>query len=444
MKDSLFNKCYNIYLAAKSGVPFWDNLAIDVGYPSKEAPDGELLRCAVKGERRKRKLPAKGAHVNKSNSDNPADYIDKIEHDYSDEEGGESSIIMNFPEEHADKLKEIFEQQCKDGADILSFHGFNPDIWEVRHVKSNLWNMPIAFGGKIVCYQSKISIAPIGSKGLTLDILDKYFKDLVIGDLHVALKPLQYSSDGDVLEIDFADLHIGVKEVYETKDEIEARAYKVAREICGRCVGKKFSKIVIVLLGDVFHFDTKKRTTSSGTPLATNGMTSQEIFDIAYKMFVTILGMFSSIAPVEIVPVSGNHDSVTSYMLIKTLEAHFRNDDNITIDSTHLSRKTRKFGNTLVGFVHGTMSIKNMRAWLQVDARKEWGETKWSEIHTAHFHHQKGEEGGGIIIRYVSSLADTDEWHYEKGFIGARKGVMSFVWDLEDGIKEVWFTCVDN
>jgi len=445
MNEEVFKLCYNRYLRAEKGEAFWMELAIEASFPTKENPDGEKLRLAIKSERIKRGLPTKSQILaNVSGSEDPSDYIEKIEQSSNEDDGeGESSIIMHFPEESADKLKEIFEAKNKKSKDMLRFHGFDTEIWEIGWVTSNGWNMPSGGGSKIVCYQSKITITLKGTKGLTLEDVDDYFDKKTIGN-HIPSEPKQYSEVGEVLEIDLADFHINNKGVYDSEFTIREKLDYVSKEIYNKCIGRKFSKIVFAILGDTCNVDTKSRTTTQGTGVTTNGMTNAEMFDDAFTMFVELINFFSNIAPIEVVPVNGNHDYITSYMLVKALEAWFRNDENIEIDSAHLPRKTRTFGNTLVGFVHGNMSIKNMRGWLQVEAREDWGETKWSEIHAGHVHHQKGEEGGGIIIRYLPSIADTDEWHYEKGFIGARKGIMSFVWDLEDGLKEMWFSSVDN
>ena len=439
MQDHIFEECHKAYLNAKPGETFWSELADKFGFES-----GEKLRKKVQKEREKRGLPNKGeAYVNKDGGLEPINYIDKISKE-EDDESGESSITMNFPEGTADILKAIFDRQNKDEKDLLNFHGFDVEVWTIKNGRSNAWNMPSGDGEKIICFQTKISVVLRSSAKITFEDIDNFFSKYVFNKKHRILKPKNYSMDGEVLEIDFADFHIGNRAFYDGGIEVKEKAIHVTRDIVARCKGRKFSKIYLILLGDMLHFDTKSKTTTGGTQLDNDGSTQSEIYDKAIELFITIIDIFASIAPIEIISINGNHDYSTSYMFASNLDAYFRDNVNITFDKSHMPRKYRLIGNTLVGFAHGDgISAKNMRTWLQVEARKEWGKAKWSELHIGHVHHQKGEEGGGIIQRYVSSITDTDRWHYEKGFIGARKGVMSFVWGLENGFREIWFSSVD-
>ena len=64
---------------------------------------------------------------------------------------------------------------------------------------------------------------------------------------------------------------------------------------------------------------------------------------------------------------------------------------------------------------------------------------KYAEVHAGHWHSQTTAEKNGMVLRYLPSITGTDEWHYNKGFVGAVKATVSFVWG-DTGLKEIWHT----
>jgi hypothetical protein len=73
---------------------------------------------------------------------------------------------------------------------------------------------------------------------------------------------------------------------------------------------------------------------------------------------------------------------------------------------------------------------------MPIEARKDWGETLFAEIHAGHFHSEQAvKEENGVIVRYLSSPSGSDNWHYESGYVGAIKKAQSFVWDKNKGME---------
>lgn len=371
MQENIFRECYNRYLSAKPGESFWVELAEKFGYESHEA-----LRKAVQRERQRRNLPSKNdaSIYSEKESMNPDDYIDEMKQDNSDERG-ESIIKFNFPEEQADILVKIFSDKNKTDEDILKYHGYDVSIWKVSKVQSNVWHMPSGNGTRIRCYQNKIIVEP--KKQITINDIDRMFRDykFEFKSPHKPIKP-EYYDNGSVLEIDFTDFHFGSAGAYDTGISVEEKVEKIVNDIFERASTRSFSKILIVLLGDTLHFDTKSRTTTGGTPVTTDGRTPDQIHKSAFHSIVNAVNILGRLAPIEIISVNGNHDYITSQLFILSLWAYFKNDENITVDTTQSSRKTRLIGNTLLGFSHGDISQKKYEGLVAGRGKRRLGQGK--------------------------------------------------------------------
>jgi hypothetical protein len=414
--DACFRKSNNIDDIS------WDDLARKFGYGN-----GEILRNRFKREKKKERLIPLEKEDNKG---------EEIQYRQSEEIKSDGTVI-------SDKLIKICESESKTPKSLLIAHGFDPDLFELIAVKNNLWHglKTDDNGDRLIMYQSKLTAKPKSSAQLTFTDIDNFFNNYTNKN-YFAEPRKNIGEDGDkILEIDLADTHIGSRSFDKNSSQTILDNFRYTIEnIYNKCKYKELSKIYLIPLGDIFHFDNAKTTTTDGTQLDSNGMIYPEIFDVGASLFIEAIDMLSNLAPLETVYIGGNHDKTFGYFLIKSLEYYYRLDDNITVDSSHLTRKFRKFGNSLVGFCHGDMPKNNISTWLKTEARKEWGETKFGECHAGHFHSQTTIEQDGLIVRYLPSMGMTDGWHYDKGYVSSVKSTVSFLWDKTNGLEEMWFT----
>lgn len=338
----------------------------------------------------------------------------------------------------SDRLVLMMEEECKNPRRLLELHNYDPDQWVIVDAVNNLWHMKESWrlgGGNALLYQSKIRVRPLGNKDFSMADIEKFLNALNGVEIPI-YSPSNYDPDGEILEVCLADLHNGKRNVYDIVS-IEEATKQVMEEIMLRIGDRKISKIYLVPLGDILHFDNTRKTTSGGTQLDTDGSTVHEIFEKALFMFIRIIESLRQIAPVEYIHIPGNHDYTLSYTFAMSLSMYFRNDSNVSFDCGHLPRKWRIMYNTLVGWSHGDISKQNASGWLMVEAREDWGKVKFAEVHAAHVHHQVTLEKNGMILRHVPSLNGTDEWHYHKGFVGAQKATMAFLYG-RTGLREIW------
>lgn len=326
---------------------------------------------------------------------------------------------------------------------VMQAHNLNPDEWKVISFTSNAWQSQVKGGRKIVLWQSKITVKPVNTTEITFEDIDRYFASK---DLTVPIIPMTdyYDPKGEVLEICIPDLHAGLLSWrYETGEDYDLnitkkRFFKAISDIVARCNGTSFSKILLVTLGDLLHTDNDNQTTTKGTFQQVDGRLAK-IFDYTLDMMIDAIKILSEIAPVEVVYLCGNHDRVLGYTLIKATEKAFGRDERVTFDVTPNPQKYRLLGNTLIGWTHGDMSKKNMHGWLQDRARKEFGKSKYAEIHSGHLHSEQVYEVAGITIRHMPNLAAASYWEHQQGYPHTTKTVVCYRWHLKKGLRSIWY-----
>jgi hypothetical protein len=345
----------------------------------------------------------------------------------------------------SEKLIKIFEADSKNPIAVMVAHGLDPQEWQVVSYKNNMWNMPKKDGDPYVMLQSKITVKPlVMPSGVMIKDVDSFFKKLEETSGVIEYRKVgKYtpSNKGVVLEINLADLHVG-NSPREAGKTIQEKVDEVLSDIISRCKNMNIDKIILVQLGDIFHYDTHARTTTGGTQIE-SGTNFPTMFDEGVELLISVIDRLSMIAPVDFVNIHGNHDRITAYTIGKSLEFYYRHSDSVTIDSGHDDRKFRVIGNGLVYWVHGDMPKKNLTTLPQREIRQEYGNSKYCEIHSGHVHHESVIEADGVKVRFLPSLTTTDTWHYENGYTGALKSVVCFVWDDEKGIRDIWFSGVD-
>ena len=426
MNDRVFYNCLEVKTSLSgTGKPFWDELAKRHGYKN-----GNVLRLAFNRERKVRGIKSKtNADVGESTTYQEGNgYINII--CSSERVKSKEDIIAEFNID-TDKWH-------LDSFEVKTSEGYRKDRqveWDVEDQK--VIHGKVRDSGKMLIvplYHVKAKFVEKTLEHLSLEDVEKVFekKEFLLPNL---LK-LKYAPSDEVLEVNVMDLHFGS----DANHSPEKRFANAIDDVVERVGKRSFEKIYLALLGDIYHYDNMNRTTSAGTVVTTNGLTPYEIVDMGVDVLITNILKLVEIAPLEVIFVPGNHDPMSGYALIKVIEAYFKDEEKIIFDATHKSRKYRLLGKSLVGWMHGDMPKNRAMSWLQVEASHEWGEALYREIHSGNFHSQSGKEDGGVILRYLPGMTDIDEWHYNKGYVGAVRALTSFVWHKEMGLREQWFT----
>jgi len=274
--------------------------------------------------------------------------------------------------------------------------------------------------------------------------------DKVVGKLNsgsVDRKKVNYTpNEGVLIEIALYDHHFGKlahhSETGNNYDlKIAKREYLEAiNDVLTRANhSNELSKILFPIGQDLFHVNNEISTTAGGTFQDTDSRLTK-IFETVQETLIEAIDLMLEVAPVDIVYVPDNHGPITSYFMCKVIEAYYKHNPNISIDTSNRSRKYYRHGNTLIGMSHGhAEKADTLALTMACEAKQEWVDTLFHEFHLGHFHKKSekkfntAESLGDVVIRYLPSLSGTDKWHETKGYTTARKFCECYLYDYKTG-----------
>lgn len=249
----------------------------------------------------------------------------------------------------------------------------------------------------------------------------------------------QYNSDGHLLVIDPADVHIGkLCNAMETGESYNSQiAVKRVKEgvdgILNKASGFHIDKILFIGGNDILHIDTPQRKTTSGTPQDTCGMW-YENFLIAKRLYVEVLEKLIAVADVHFTFNPSNHDYTNGFFLADVIKTHFKDCKNITFDCSISHRKGYQYYNNLIGTTHGDGAKQaDLPLLLATEFPAEWANTKHRYIYTHHVHHKTSKDMIGCTIESLRSPSGTDSWHHRNGYTGNVKAVEGFIHSKDFG-----------
>lgn len=252
-------------------------------------------------------------------------------------------------------------------------------------------------------------------------------------------------TDGHLLVIDPADVHIGKLSVEEETGE--TYNIKIAKQRCidgvegllRKSSGFPLEKIMLVIGNDIIHTDTTNRQTTGGTPQDTDGMWWQ-MFKEAKDLYIKIVEMLITEADVHIVFNPSNHDYMTGFMLADTLQSWFRNNKNVTFEISIKHRKYYQYGKNLICTSHGDgAKSQDMPLLMASEAKHMWADTSYRYIYLHHLHHKiqfkwmSGKDYQGATVEYLRSPSSSDSWHTKLGYVGSPKAIEGFIHHKEQG-----------
>lgn len=340
--------------------------------------------------------------------------------------GSESQEI----ELQADRVVTLEDALKKAGTDLTR--------WDVERYVVNSWEV----GAKGP--DGRVRVTPLWQVKVWLKAKKGWnpseFKAILINDLK-AQAP-SYRPAGGIAptprqpilaELSIFDAHFGkLAWAPETGQDYDVKICReryltAARDLLSRAEREKPERILYVVGNDMLHTDHKGLTTN-GTPQDCDGRW-QKAFRIACQSTITVAEEASSIAPVDILVVPGNHDREKAFCLGEVLEARFHTNQQIAVLNDPDLYSYYRYGKVLLGFVHGdahgSQAKRNqLPQMMAMDRAVDWSQTVWREFHLGHFHsetedvwlHRTVEHVRGVAVRVLPSLSSTDAWHRQQGY----------------------------
>lgn len=248
-------------------------------------------------------------------------------------------------------------------------------------------------------------------------------------------------TSGNMLELMLPDLHAGKlcwsKETgytdYDTA--IAVSTYRNAVDaLIDRASGYKFDKIVLGVGNDLLQSDNIQGTTYSGTKVDTDTR-FHKTYRVVREMLTETVEKLRLFAPVDIKLVPGNHDTLSTFTLGDSLECRFHNYADVVVDNSPSMHKTVEWGNTFLVLTHGHQGKQtDYAAWMASQYPKEFGRTKFREVHVGHKHKASLDEKFGVRVRTLSSLTPPDAWHANQNFIGNLRVAEALVFNKDEGL----------
>lgn len=249
--------------------------------------------------------------------------------------------------------------------------------------------------------------------------------ELAVYDLHAGM----YADKRETGDAHY-DTDIALRRFHAATDDLLAQAQRpdTARLILG---------------GDQIHADNFAAVTpASGHALDVDGRYSRTIRKLRAATTDVVAQLAEIARQVEIYVVWGNHDPVGSLWLAQVLDAYYEQAENITVSTQDTPRKVAEWGQCMSLYAHGDRIAASK--WAQIAAAEYpalWGRTRYRYALLGHIHHNKTiapvtvQDQAGIKITYLLSLAATDSYHAESGYVGADKGMQAFTLHRHHGRK---------
>jgi hypothetical protein len=350
----------------------------------------------------------------------------------------------------SDKLLQMSSEESKDPNFILESHGYSPEAFELINAKNSIWNVNTKENGIKTLYSSKISVRPRTELLLNEVNLEKILDNLIKNYSIPSHKHIKYnpSLNGDLLILNMADLHFGLKSYMETSnneyDDVIAsdRFLYIINDVLNRIKYKTINKIILLNLGDICNFDTPYMTTK-GTPQNDHSGTYYSMFTKVSNLLITAIDSLSSIAPIEVWNCNSNHDKYTTFGIFQVLNAWYKDNDNVWIDIGTLDRKYIRHGKTLIGIAHD-INEKIAYKTIHNEAKEYISDCNYLYWFVAHLHKTMVIDDYGVEIRRLPTVSGSSDWTYQQGYTGTIKKSQSFIISKDYGIIDIMNTVIKN
>ena len=151
-------------------------------------------------------------------------------------------------------------------------------------------------------------------------------------------------------------------------------------------------------------------------------------FIIAKRLLVDIIETLVQIADVEVVYNPSNHDYMSGFMLLDSVQSWFRNHRNIKFKNDMSHRKYSMYGENLIGMTHmDGAKREDLPLLMAHEAGAWWHECKHRYIYGHHVHHKTAKDIMSVCVETLRSPSGTDSWHHRSGYQHSPKAVEAFI-----------------
>jgi len=257
----------------------------------------------------------------------------------------------------------------------------------------------------------------------------------------ISFKPLDAQTNKNLLAFyPLADLHIGLlawgEETGEDWDtSIAVNKYQACMERVA--AGTENAETAIILSGgDLTHTDGFKPMTPASGNILDADTRWPKMVDAAINLLVFQVELARQKHKKIIVRIlPGNHDETTAIAITYALNAWYRNDKAVTVETDPSIFFWYRFGKTMIGATHGhTCKLVDMPLVMANRRADDWGKSMFRFVHGFHIHHKIKLiwEDGGVIGETHQSPCAQDAYHFQKAYLSGRS-MQSITYHKDEG-----------
>ena len=255
---------------------------------------------------------------------------------------GEISILNNTISELEDRLVKVnVDKGTLESTVESTFEPRNHvELAELHKVDltkykiSNYWSKLKSngkFTSSVLCTLRKVEKEPAKQKDIILAELKGEFPVIKLSHTNDTTKKYAY-------EISIPDAHFGKMAWGEESGEdydlkiAEARYSEAVNQLLNMVSHKSLDRIVFPIGNNMLNIDSKKNETTAGTPQDSDSRYYKMVRAVK-NILIRTVNTLSTIAPVDVIVVSGNHDTESMFMIGEMLDAYYHNNANVNIDN---------------------------------------------------------------------------------------------------------------
>lgn len=328
---------------------------------------------------------------------------------------------------------------------LIEFFEVDTTQWQVERFVCNKWEVGAKDAAKVLQIEPLYQVKATFVKKVEQSIAAVEIRQM-IEDAKVYVRPKfdiihrTPERSGNIVEVSIPDLHVGklawapeCGADYDSKIA-KSRFWDAIQHISQDMRVRNPERIILPLGNDLLQTDGDENETKGGTRVDSDSRHKKTFRDVL-TLAREGIDYLREIAPVDVIMVPGNHDEDSIFFLGEALDCWFHGAKDVTIDNSPTLRKYVEWGLCMLLFAHGHKGKRSGFPLLMASEQPAmWGRTKFREAHLGHWHKESSDEQNGVVVRILSSLCGTDNWHAQMGFIGNLMRAQGFAWNRNRGL----------
>lgn len=360
--------------------------------------------------------------------------------------------MLKSGEQASTIITKLNEDQVKDSNYLLQIHGYDPNEWELTTARQSVWNNSL----DKELYSSKITVKPRVGFNWSEDNIKKIFEKLQENtefSNYEYARILGENEEIPVLDkmilIGISDLHYGLlaKENLSEEYNIEIakkRFNEILTDIIRRkSEAKDVEKVVLLIGNDFLNADNLQGTTARHFTPQDQETNWYEMITGATELLIEGIDKLRFFFPqIEVINVKGNHDEMSMFGIMQTLNAYYKNVMSVTINTSSRFRQYIRYGTNLIGLSHNE-KVSEVAKIMAAES-PDWSSCKYKTFIMGHLHtRQLLEDDHGVDIRRLPTVVGASAWTASEGYCGTNKMSETYVFDKYKGLVEILNTIVE-